>query len=71
MGKWIRIKDVEPTYGLDVLCSDGESFAVGFIDVYGSWQPANVDSGYDMAECFIDMAKITHWMPLPEPPGDA
>lgn len=58
MAEWINVNDkLPPTYE-DVLCyADGHSFYVDFICSDGMWCDDEVRNN-----------KITHWMPLPEPP---
>ena len=59
--KWISVKDRLPEANVLVLCrwDDFEGSYYGFAryQQHGSWYVANEG-----------MPKVTHWMPLPEPP---
>lgn len=56
--EWISVEDRLPEMYEDVLCyADGHSFYVDFICSDGKWCD---DESYTN--------RVTHWMPLPEPP---
>jgi len=65
---WISVNDEMPTTNEDILVTDGNVVAVGYMDEYSEFLPSNVDSGYDMSEPSLDMGTITHWCDLPELP---
>ena len=61
--EWISVKDRLPELGERVICTDGgavfEQYRVEPSYVYGIWDRSGLKS---------QMQKVTHWMPLPEPP---
>ena len=60
MSKWISIEDRLPPDQQEVLVYTVSQKGLG-----------NIDKGYWFTDRFIHRgrAKVTHWMPLPEPPG--
>lgn len=63
--KWIPIEESVPELGQRVLCTDGhcvfEQYRVPPSCVYGIWDRMGMKS---------EMQEVTHWMPLPDPPGE-
>lgn len=63
--KWIPIEESVPELGERVLCTDGycvfEQYRVPLSCVYGIWDRMGMKS---------EMQEVTHWMPLPSPPGE-
>lgn len=68
MSEWINVEDANPKYGEEVLmCNSLGTIRVGYI----------LDCGDYIRLCFGETSKeinswnrkITHWMPLPEPPN--
>ena len=57
---WIRCEDQLPEDDGDVLVSDGENISLSFHDS-GGWQE-------EFHKVFWQ--NITHWMPLPNKPGN-
>ncbi|AFO12450.1 hypothetical protein BCA64_23130 [Salmonella enterica subsp. enterica serovar Enteritidis] len=62
MSKWIKCSAQMPDYFSDVLITDGEHVEVKWWDGDGWDCWAERNSGI----CNDD---VTHWMPLPKPPG--
>ena len=51
---WISVKDNTPCYEEEVLCYTANGYITGYYD--GEW-------------CLdLEIGKVTHWQPLPEPP---
>ena len=63
MAKWIKIEDRLPTRDEDVLIYDGETISVGYHDGRVFMDYMNQD---DMR--VYSNSKVTHWMPIPDPP---
>ena len=61
--EWIPVEDRLPEFGERVICTDGntvfEQYRVEPSCVYGMWDRFGLKS---------PMQKVTHWMPLPQPP---
>ena len=61
--EWIPVEDRLPEFGERVICTDGnavfEQYRVEPLCVYGMWDRFGLKS---------PMQKVTHWMPLPQPP---
>ena len=61
--EWIPVDDRLPELGERVICTDGcavfEQYRVEPSYVYGIWDRSGLKS---------PMQKVTHWMPLPQPP---
>lgn len=57
--KWVSVKDRMPEENVPVLVWELQGFA--YVDVYkdGAWEVGTPN-----------LAKFTHWMPLPEPPKE-
>lgn len=68
--KWLNVEDTLPELHKAVLISDGKEITIGFFRQKDSreliWD--KIDRGQYQI-CFF-LKKITHWMPLPEPPKD-
>lgn len=77
MMSWVKIEDATPDVNATVFCYgqysdddiDDELYRFsGYIDSKGRWYACNngdyVDGGYGNDY----RARVTHWMPLPEPP---
>lgn len=71
MSDWISVEDSYPNLNVTVLGFDGDNLGLYqrvYIDFegyfwgvcYGIYDDAEVDDDY----------KVTHWMPIPEPPND-
>ena len=60
MSKWISVEDRIPPDQQEVLVYTVSQKGIG-----------NIDKGYWSIDHFIHRgrARVTHWMPLPEPPG--
>jgi hypothetical protein len=59
--EWISVEDRLPEPYETVIVAGG----VGFINKSGTWRtPLGLDGTRDI------QWKVTHWMPLPEPPTD-
>lgn len=54
---WIPVSDRLPQRGIDVLVNDGHSVHIASLDPYGMW-----NTGFGRF-------RVTHWMPLPNPPS--
>jgi len=74
MSEWISVEDRLPDLETDVLvwlvksyCKKAVATAGLFYDV-GSAEPEWM--GWESEEPFRHGWKVTHWMPLPEPPKD-
>lgn len=63
--RWIPVTERLPELGERVICTDGdavfEQYRVEPSFVYGMWDIFGLKS---------PMQKVTHWMPLPEPPKE-
>lgn len=63
--RWIPVTERLPAFGERVICTDGdavfEQYRVEPSCVYGMWDRFGMKS---------PMQKVTHWMPLPEPPKE-
>ncbi len=69
--QWISIEEHLPTAGEDILFieqyDDSEpSICFGYLGQDGKWYD-KTNQDYDGADV-ATTAKVTHWMPLPEPP---
>lgn len=67
---WIKCSERLPEKGVDVLAWDGVGQGVWFLDENGEWDQSNVGYLDELAMALRDLNPITHWMPLPEPPGE-
>ena len=66
MGEWIRVEDRLPRYNRHVLTFTPTMAMPIVVDQYcGYWGDDDDDEWY---EGWWSKRKITHWMPLPEPP---
>lgn len=71
---WVRSSRSLPAAGTPVLVTDGKSVLVGECEVvngFVSWVASGVD-GHEWEwefDDYEDQGKITHWMPLPQPPA--
>ncbi len=75
MNQWIKITDKEPLMEKPVLITDGKVIVVasrskGFLHEDGEniWKPLGIE-GYEW-DWYFDDREITHWMELPELPGN-
>jgi hypothetical protein len=65
MSEWIRAEGRFPAYGLEVLITYFNSDCGPFVCA----AMYREDSGWeDMSENDLNHLRVTHWMPLPEPP---
>ena len=62
-GKWISVEDKLPPPGIRVLATTGGAVLEAYIKPFGKWYRNGVEMGFWHG-------KITHWMPLPEPPEE-
>ena len=62
MNNWIKVSDEVPYNGVPVLvfCRGAVSYSIGFRSTI-DWYERETETGIG------DL--ITHWMPLPQPPG--
>lgn len=68
---WLPI-ETAPKDGTRVILWDGEEVRTGgcrWESWYNEWVEAVVPVGYENGVSAVD--NPTHWMPLPEPPGNA
>lgn len=65
MNEWVNVKNRLPTYNLNVLIviNGNENIRIGFVDQDNCW----LDEEHWCVEENGEV-KVTHWMPLPEPP---
>lgn len=63
MSKWISVADRFPEDMEDVLIWDADEAKGGFCAVAVGWK---TDDGWETETTYSP--KVTHWMPLPEPP---
>ena len=71
MSEWISVKDRLPeTNELVLVIASGNPEKN--ITLYGACELAEYDSGGWILEMWPEWmgAVVTHWMPLPEPPGE-
>lgn len=73
--EWISVKDRLPKWKEGVLVTDGNVVTVASLDYWDGWPKwwdGHGFSGYewefDFSNNFED-GKVTHWMPLPNPPA--
>ena len=59
IGGWVSVKDRMPEENVPVLVWELQGFA--YVDIYkdGAWRIGTPE-----------LAKLTHWMPIPEPPKE-
>jgi len=64
--KWIPVEEGLPPEGEgDVLASDGDRVDICYYTPWNrKWHSTDSDG-----ECAVNRDRITHWMPLPEPPA--
>ena len=58
--KWISVKERLPRYGERVLVTNDGSVWEAYLSISHKW----------VRQEFVWAAKVTHWMPLPEPPKE-
>lgn len=64
MNEWISVKKWLPKKGTEVLVAGrGPSKTILFIAMYTTY-------GWDSCDEAFEGHKVTHWMPLPEPPKE-
>lgn len=64
MSKWISVENLLPEKGTEVLVvGRGPSKAILFIAMYTTY-------GWDSCDECFEGHRVTHWMPLPEPPKE-
>ena len=65
--KWISVKDRLPENDQFVIAFNQEDY---YLDIYG-WFGDHYDVGF-MSDVLRDYAfKVTHWIPLPDPPKES
>lgn len=77
--KWISVKDRVPENEINFLGTDGETVFAAYwerdIEGYkvGGWESCcycGGSSAVSFSKSDYTTKKITHWMPLPEPPSE-
>lgn len=60
MAEWISVKERLPEDDIVCILTDGVSDAIGYRGKVFGWHLMWTD--------YLEESKVTHWMPLPEPP---
>lgn len=63
---WMPIESAPDYTTILVLGTCG--IVVAYKESCGDWKADGVDTTYDMAYTVLQIGKLTHWMPLPQPP---
>ncbi len=66
---WIAVWDRLPEEYIEVLTCGEYGVVIGRIEGDGCWSASWTD--YETGEPYLTNGNVTHWMPLPELPGDA
>lgn len=69
--KWIPVTErlPEDMWG-NVLVTDGKNVGMGWLDYYTRKDTGAVERDWFAPNTPVEENKITHWMPLPEPPKE-
>lgn len=62
---WVSVKDRLPNFGKLVIATEGTTYGIAWYCSDCTWM---IKMGYK-SESWIGR-KVTHWMPLPEPPKE-
>lgn len=62
MAEWISVKERLPEDDIVCILTDGVSDAIGYRGKVFGWHLMWTD--------YLEESKVTHWMPLPEPPKE-
>ncbi len=71
MNKWISVKDRLPLPRVTIIVSTDE-----YVEPIIAYYLKNIDRWYEydfgafIADPYSELKYVTHWMPLPEPPGE-